>query len=149
MIRRIITFSVALMLSFSQIWVAGPGISIWFGTVDIVHRDLILQSAYAETKQISPKSSQKSISNKKESLKPELRSQKPDGITFEGKNFPDGVIGRRYSFVLVPANTIPPFNVTLVSGTLPPGLKLNQRTGGIEGEPNQAGVYNLTLRVAD
>lgn len=149
MIRRIIIFIVALMLSFSQIWVPGPGISIWFGTMDIVHRGLILQSAYAETKQISPKSSQKSISNKKESVKPELQSRKPDGLTFESNNFPDGVTGRRYSFVLVPANANPPFNVTLVLGTLPPGLKLDQRTGGIEGEPNQAGVYNLTLQFID
>ena len=34
-------------------------------------------------------------------------------------------------------------------GVLPPGMKLNARTGRLSGTPSKAGTYRLRLQVAD
>ena len=63
--------------------------------------------------------------------------------------FPNGLIGRRYSRVLLPENGTPPYQIELVSGQFPPGLVLNPLTGAIEGEPTQAGIWELSIHVSD
>jgi len=64
-------------------------------------------------------------------------------------DFPDGLVGRRYNFVLTPENLVAPYKISIVSGSLPQGIALNQRMGGIEGEPVQAGQWQFTLQVVD
>jgi parallel beta-helix repeat protein len=86
---------------------------------------------------------------KGERVKPKSEAQKIEELIFEVKEFPDGLVERRYKFVLPPEKATPPYNVTLVSGALPPGLTLDQHTGSIDGEPSQAGEYELAIRVAD
>ncbi len=135
MIEKIIRFSVSviLILSFSLGLESG-----------------VFQGAYAQEKKPPKKSEQKAPTPAKEkSVKPKPEAQKKDTLSFEAKEYPDGLIGRRYNFVLTPVSATPPYKVTLVSGTLPQGFTLNDQTGGIEGEPSQTGVWNVTLRVVD
>jgi len=63
--------------------------------------------------------------------------------------FPDATVGRLYMFVLVPANFSAPYKISIVSGSLPSGLAINQKTGGIEGQPDKQGVWNTVLSVTD
>jgi predicted outer membrane repeat protein len=63
--------------------------------------------------------------------------------------FPNGLIGRRYSRALLPENGTPPYQIELVSGHFPPGLVLDPVTGAIEGEPTQAGIWELSIHVSD
>jgi len=70
-------------------------------------------------------------------------------LHFEGQFFPDGIIGRRYSFVVRPVDGTPPYQLELISGELPPGLVLDTQTGALEGEPTQRGVWHLKIRVTD
>lgn len=93
----------------------------------------------------SASSNPKSTSAKKGAVKSKAEVHE---LSFEVKEFPDGLIGRRYNFVLTPTNAIAPTKINLV-GKLPPGLAFNQRTGGIEGEPTQTGVWRITLNVTD
>lgn len=93
----------------------------------------------------SASSNPKSTSAKKDAVKSKAEVQ---GLGFEVKEFPDGLIGRRYNFVLAPTNAATPFKINL-TGKLPSGLTFNQRTGGIEGEPTQVGVWKITLNVSD
>ncbi len=104
---------------------------------------------YAQNKPAGRKKTTKPAPAKKETARPKPEAPKPEELTFEVKEFPDGLVGRRYNFVLPPEKATPPYNVTLASGALPPGLALDQRTGGINGEPSQAGEYELAVRVAD
>ena len=73
------------------------------------------------------------------------KAQKPERPVPEPTGFPDGLVGRRYSLVIAPKDAVPPYKITLLSGNLPPGLIINERIGGIEGEPNQPGEWELEL----
>jgi len=155
MMRKSIVFILILMLSFLQGWAPGTMMSIRDGFTQILHDELI-RSAHAETKQSGTKSSPKatpkkgeSTTKKKELVAPVPVAEKPDDFSFEVKEYPDGLIGRRYNFVPAPVNAAPPFKVSIVSGTLPPGINLNPQTGGVEGEPTAVGVYNVALRMVD
>ncbi len=155
MMRKSIVFVLILMLPFLQGWDPGAMMSSGDGFTQIPYGDLI-RSAQAETKQSGTKGSPKSITKKgesttkkKEPAAPKPVAEKPDDFSFEVKEYPDGLIGRRYNFVPAPVNAAPPFKVSIVSGTLPPGINLNPQTGGVEGEPTAVGVYNVALRVVD
>jgi hypothetical protein len=51
-----------------------------------------------------------------------------------------------YTSALLPMGGIPPFTFSN-SGSLPPGLALNTRTGGITGTPTKVGTFNFALQV--
>jgi len=70
-------------------------------------------------------------------------------LKFEAKEFPDGLVGRRYNFALTPTEATPPYSIILISGELPPGLTLDKRTGSIDGEPTKSGEYNFTVGATD
>ena len=54
--------------------------------------------------------------------------------------------GFPYTSALLTMGGIPPFTFSN-SGTLPPGLGLNTRTGGITGTPTKVGTFNFALQV--
>ena len=59
----------------------------------------------------------------------------PSELAFGIAGGPDGTAGTAYSQSLAPAGGTPPYNVTIVSGSLPSGLNLNPTTGAISGTP--------------
>ena len=58
-------------------------------------------------------------------------------------------VGASYSAALTVSGGSAPFTYSLVSGTLPPGLKLTPGTGVISGTPITAGTYTFTTGVVD
>jgi len=63
--------------------------------------------------------------------------------------FPDGLVGRRYSSVLAPKDAVPPYKLERLAGNLPLGLTISERIGGIEGMPEQPGKWELVLSLVD
>jgi YVTN family beta-propeller protein len=70
-------------------------------------------------------------------------------VTVTTANLPGGVIGTAYSQALQAAGGTAPYTWTITSGSLPPGLSLNNTTGIISGTPTTAGTFNTTVSVAD
>lgn len=61
-------------------------------------------------------------------------------------------VGKRYTARLVATGGARPFKWNLLGGRpgiLPPGIKLNSRTGILSGTPTKAGTYRLRLQVVD
>ncbi|HEU4391504.1 MAG TPA: Ig domain-containing protein [Blastocatellia bacterium] len=69
-------------------------------------------------------------------------------ITINPAELPDGSIGTSYSKSLSASGGLKPYNYSLLTGALPPGLTLAS-TGLISGTPTTAGSYNFTARVRD
>ncbi|MBS1827323.1 MAG: putative Ig domain-containing protein [Acidobacteria bacterium] len=63
------------------------------------------------------------------------------------QSLPPASLGRAYTAPLEARGGLPPYRWTLVSGTLPAGLRLNGDR--LEGTPTAATVANLNLRVTD
>ncbi|MDO4723473.1 MAG: IPTL-CTERM sorting domain-containing protein, partial [Comamonadaceae bacterium] len=60
---------------------------------------------------------------------------------------PEGTVGQDYSFTPdLNAEATKPVSFSLASGTLPTGLKLDEQTGAITGQPTKAGSFKLTLQ---
>ncbi len=62
-------------------------------------------------------------------------------------SLPGGVVGQPYSIGLVACSGTPPYNWSLISGSLPPGLTLSGAT--IYGTPATAGTYTFTVKLTD
>lgn len=60
-------------------------------------------------------------------------------------DFPDGLIGRFYSFALAPQAGIRTERFSLSEGTLPVGLTLGEDTGLIQGTPTEGGAAQFTI----
>jgi putative Ig domain-containing protein len=61
-------------------------------------------------------------------------------------------VGKRYTARLVASGGARPFKWVLLGGRpgiLPPGIKLNARTGVLSGTPTKAGLYRLRFQVTD
>ncbi|HEX6664730.1 MAG TPA: Ig domain-containing protein [Gaiellaceae bacterium] len=61
-------------------------------------------------------------------------------------------VGKRYTARLVATGGARPFKWVLLGGRpgiLPPGIKLNARTGVLSGTPTKAGLYRLRFQVTD
>jgi hypothetical protein len=61
-------------------------------------------------------------------------------------------VGKRYTARLAATGGARPFKWVLLGGRpgiLPPGIKLNSRTGVLSGTPTKAGLYRLRLQVTD
>ncbi|MCZ6692124.1 MAG: lamin tail domain-containing protein [Planctomycetota bacterium] len=54
-----------------------------------------------------------------------------------------------YSFALSAEGGTPPYHWKIVSGSLPSGLALDPITGIISGDPDQAGIADITIRATD
>lgn len=57
---------------------------------------------------------------------------------------PSGVVGTDYSHTITASGT-PTVSYTTGSGSLPPGLTLNETTGVISGQPTTPGTYTVTI----
>lgn len=66
-------------------------------------------------------------------------------LTITTSSLPGGTAGLSYSGTIATSGGIAPVMLTVGSGTFPPGLSLNQSTGGITGTPDQAGSYTFTI----
>ena len=60
-----------------------------------------------------------------------------------------GKVGAPYSSAVVASGGTVPYTYSIVSGSLPPGLKLNTATGAITGTPTKSGTYTFTTKVTD
>jgi len=61
---------------------------------------------------------------------------------------PSGTVGTAYSQTLTATGGTPPYNWSLVAGSLPAGLSLSA-SGILRGTPNAAGTFNFTIGVTD
>jgi hypothetical protein len=62
---------------------------------------------------------------------------------------PAAVTGQPYSHKLQSRGGMPPYTWSVQSGSWPPGLSLDPKTGNIRGRPAQDGTYQLALAVSD
>ena len=69
-------------------------------------------------------------------------------LTLSG-NLPDGVAKQAYNAVLTVSGGNAPYQFTIKSGSLPPGLTLNSMTGSVTGTPTVAGAYTFQIGVSD
>src|SRR5579885_1383653 len=60
-----------------------------------------------------------------------------------------GQVGTPYDSFLTASGGVPPYNFSIISGSLPPGLTLNSSTGEIKGTPTSAGSFSFTAQVTD
>jgi len=73
----------------------------------------------------------------------------PVDIVVGDSVFPDGMIGRSYSFALVPSTGVAPFQFSLSEGALPDGLTLGASSGLIQGTPSDRGFAEFKVQVID
>lgn len=59
------------------------------------------------------------------------------------------IVGEAYSYTYVATGGTAPYTFSVVSGTLPPGLTLDEDTGVLSGTPTTAGSYSFGVQVAD
>ena len=80
------------------------------------------------------------------------------GATFsdpwiESTSLPSGTAGAPYNQDVQLLGTLPPFTLSVVSGSLPPGLSFNGNnilfTVPITGTPTTPGTYNFVLEISD
>jgi Putative Ig domain len=69
-------------------------------------------------------------------------------LAVEGE-YPDGVKDEPYGGSVFFHAGQPPYVVTLLSGTLPPGLSIEPDFGDITGTPTTVGTYSFTVRCTD
>ena len=62
---------------------------------------------------------------------------------------PSGTQNVGYNAMMTATGGITPYAWTIIAGSLPPGLHLNNTTGAITGTPTGAGVSNFTVQVSD
>jgi hypothetical protein len=62
---------------------------------------------------------------------------------------PAGTVGSAYSQTLTVTGGTPPYNWSVISGSLPAGLTLNSSTGVLSGTPSVPGNSEFTIRVSD
>jgi hypothetical protein len=66
-------------------------------------------------------------------------------------SLPNGTVGTFYNQQVNANGGVPPYNWSVSSGTMPPGLGLNSNGGNeyVSGTPTTTGTYNFTLQVTD
>ncbi len=76
------------------------------------------------------------------------QSSQSNSLALNG-NLPAGAANQSYNAVLSVSGGNAPYQFALKSGSLPPGMALNPRTGSISGTPTNAGAYSFHVAVTD
>jgi hypothetical protein len=72
------------------------------------------------------------------------------GITIKTQTpLTSGTVGNAYSVTFTAWGGTLPYNWTIDSGSVPPGLSLNNSTGILSGTPTQTGTYAFYIKVTD
>jgi len=71
------------------------------------------------------------------------------GIGITTNSLPNATQNATYSKTLAATGGVPPYNWSIVSGSLPAGLALAASTGVISGTPTGTGISNFTAQVTD
>ena len=69
----------------------------------------------------------------------------PLSLNFSARS--QGELGVAYNLAVAPSGGLPPYKVSVVKGSLPPGLSLGSPE--IVGTPTRSGTYNFTIQVSD
>lgn len=69
--------------------------------------------------------------------------------TVHNDYLPAGKVGSDYAATILAGGGQPPYSWALASGTLPPGISIDQARGVIRGVPTTAGTYQFYVRVTD
>jgi hypothetical protein len=59
------------------------------------------------------------------------------------------IVGQAYTLPLTVTGGITPYTWSIVSGNLPPGLRVQPHKGNLTGTPTTAGTYHFTISVTD
>jgi Putative Ig domain len=70
-------------------------------------------------------------------------------FTITTSNVPSATEATLYSASLTASGGQPPYQWSIVSGSLPAGLQLNASTGTLSGSPTQAGTFTFSVRGTD
>jgi hypothetical protein len=70
------------------------------------------------------------------------------GLVLSG-SLPSGSVNQSYNAVLSVSGGNSPYQFSIMSGSLPPGISLNSTTGSFTGQPTAAGNYNFVVGVTD
>jgi hypothetical protein len=73
----------------------------------------------------------------------------PELIQIDTNDVPEGTMGEAYSTSVEAEGGIAPYQYSVISGSLPPGLSLDPGSGAISGTPSAAGGYQATVQVND
>jgi len=71
------------------------------------------------------------------------------GLIISPSTLPAAPINNEYNQTITTSGGIAPYSYTISSGSLPPGLSLNETTGVISGIPTTANTYNFTITATD
>ena len=72
-----------------------------------------------------------------------------DGSLVLSGSLPAGSVNQSYNAVLSVSGGNSPYQFSVVSGALPPGVSLNAATGSLTGQPTAAGNYTFVVGVTD
>jgi hypothetical protein len=64
-------------------------------------------------------------------------------------NLPDGLVNTGYTKTLSASGGTQPYNWTIASGSLPPGVSFNPSSGMLSGTPTSSGTFTFTVQVTD
>jgi large repetitive protein len=70
-------------------------------------------------------------------------------ITLDPATLPNGTAGSPYNRGITASGGAGPYNYSVSSGALPPGLALDPTTGSLSGSPTMVGRYDFTIMATD
>ena len=62
---------------------------------------------------------------------------------------PAGTVNQHYNAAVTVKGGSPPYQFSVVSGSIPPGISLNQSTGSLSGTPTSPGTFAFAISVTD
>jgi len=77
-----------------------------------------------------------------------LANDPPTNLNLSG-NLPSGSVNQSYNAVLAVGGGSSPYQFSVKSGTVPPGVSLNPATGTLSGTPTAAGNFSFEVMVTD
>lgn len=70
-------------------------------------------------------------------------------VTVRNSSLPPGIINQQYQAQLIALGGVGSYTWLITSGSLPPGLSLNQNSGAIAGTPTTTGTFPFTAQATD